>query len=133
MRMLLVILILSVSFLSAGCGDGGPKTYHVSGVVRHEGKAVPTGNVMFVPDEGPAVLAPIGAEGRFELRAVAGRHRVAVRQASAAGMSPEASVDAGKQAAVPVKIPAKYHRYDTSKIAVEVGADADNTFDITLD
>ena len=62
------------------------------------------------------------------------RSTPAVRQASAAGMSPEASIGKAKQPTVPgVKIPAKYRRYDTSAIAIEVGADAKNEFDIKLD
>ena len=75
MRTRLLILFLLAALTSAGCGDAGPATYAVSGVVRYEGKAVSGGNLTFVPDAGPAVVAAIDAEGRFELRAVAGRHR----------------------------------------------------------
>jgi hypothetical protein len=33
----------------AGCGDGGPPRYHISGVVTFDGQPVPAGAISFIP------------------------------------------------------------------------------------
>jgi hypothetical protein len=57
--------------LPAGC-DGGPKRYHVSGQVLHDGKPVPAGEIFFDPDpakgnDGPQGFARI-KDGRYDSR-----------------------------------------------------------------
>jgi len=71
-------LLAALAAVAPGCADPGPETYPVRGRVTHQGKPVPTGNVMFVPDQGPAATSTIAQDGTFELRAVAGKHRVAI-------------------------------------------------------
>lgn len=36
-------------FFLAGCGDGGPPRYHISGTVTFEGQPVPAGAISFIP------------------------------------------------------------------------------------
>lgn len=54
----------------AGCGESGPKVFHVSGAVTFNGQPIPAGTVMFTPDQskggsGPAGLAVI-KNGKYD-------------------------------------------------------------------
>ncbi len=46
--------------LFAGCGEGGPVRYQVSGKVRFQGKLVPAGSVVFTPDSSHGNSGPQG-------------------------------------------------------------------------
>jgi hypothetical protein len=61
---IMAILPLPILVHTTGCGESGPKVYHVSGSVSYEGQPVPAGTVLFQPDasqgcNGPAGLASI--------------------------------------------------------------------------
>lgn len=115
-----------------GCGGDTPAKYPVSGTVQLQDRPLSQGIVMFVPDEGPAAMAPVDAHGRYELMAVAGRNRVSVRP-NAAVSAPEVLDQQAGQAEHPaVEIPAVYHRYDTSGLEAEVMPDEDNVIDLSL-
>ncbi len=53
--------------LAVGCGGpDGPQRYELSGIVTHDGQAIPAGEIAFEPDsskgnKGPAAYAPIKA------------------------------------------------------------------------
>ena len=57
-------LVCGVLLASAGCGKGGPATYHVSGTVSFGEQPVPAGYILFQPDAtenntGPATMVQI--------------------------------------------------------------------------
>lgn len=121
-----------------GCGPKGPKQYPVTGTVRYQGKALPLGTVVFVPEDGP-ISGPvrIDQDGRYRLEAVAGRHAVAVvavppRTGGRPDPHAEGGVDWTGAPEVKSLIPDKYCRYDTSGVTVVVEARASNTIDIDL-
>ena len=60
--------------LVIGCGQDGPRRYHLSGKVTYQGQPVPTGQIMFEPDStkgnrGPQGFAEIH-EGTYNTDAV---------------------------------------------------------------
>lgn len=70
MRFLPVLFV--VGLLSAGCGSGGPKVYHLSGNVTMGGKPVPAGVMFLGPDlkkgvDGPQGYATI-KNGKYDTR-----------------------------------------------------------------
>ena len=73
MNRLFAVLILSCGLaFAAGCGDGGPKVYHLSGNVTMGGKPVPAGVIFLGPDlkkgvDGPQGYATI-KEGKYDTR-----------------------------------------------------------------
>jgi hypothetical protein len=121
----------------AGCGEQGPKTYLVQGKVSYKGKLLPLGSLTFVPKDGPAALGQINADGSYQLRAAAGKHRVEVIAVPAhQGGRPDPSMEGGIDyrgfpAPKPL-VPAKYNLYTTSGIEVEVLPADNNTIDINL-
>ena len=79
-------LIVVLATLLVGCGQDGPKRYHVEGVITYGGEPVKAGRVIFEPDadagnSGPAAYADIRS-GRYETLAdmgcVGGPHVVRV-------------------------------------------------------
>ncbi len=122
------IFLVLIAVLS-GCGDSGPKKYPISGVVSYNGRPLPTGTVMFVPEEGgPPAVSTIGADGSYRLEAVAGRHRVGV---TAVPPPPPGANETNYRPQQPL-IPDKFGRPDTSGVSVEVKPDEDNQIDIKL-
>ncbi|MBN2292157.1 MAG: hypothetical protein JXM70_07010 [Pirellulales bacterium] len=121
----LLVLVVALS----GCGDSGPVKYPVSGVVSYNGQPLPTGNVMFVPEEGgPPAVCAIGADGSYSFEAIAGRHRVGV---TAIPEPPPGANEMNYRAPKPL-VPPKFGRPDTSGISVEVQEDKENNIDIKL-
>src|SRR5262245_19770637 len=49
-RLVFSCLLAAALSFSPGCG-GGPKRYHISGKVTHQGRAIPAGEIIFDPDE----------------------------------------------------------------------------------
>ena len=120
-------ILLALVCLLPGCGKAGPETYSVTGTVTWRGKPVPTGNVMFVPDNGPPAVGLIAADGTYRLRAVAGKHRVGV---TAIPKIPS-GVELTTYMAKPL-VPARFNRPDESGIVVEVQPGDDNSLDLDL-
>jgi len=115
--------------LLIGCNGGGPATYRVAGKVTYQGDALPTGNVMFVPDSGPAAATAIGPDGSYTLQAVAGRHRVVV---TAVLVAPPDADEMTYQAPPPL-VPQRFGRAETSGVTVTVEPNNKNAIDIALD
>ncbi len=70
-------LAVGLALLLAGCNSRGT----VSGTVTYQGKPVPSGNVLFVPEHGPTVSAVID-DGKYTAEKVpAGPAKVAVTSA----------------------------------------------------
>ncbi len=112
----------------AGCGRAaGPPTYPVSGRVLYRGEPLQRGTVLFVPENGPAAGATIGADGTFSLRAVAGKHQVGVTSVP----EPPPGVEPEHYFAPPL-IPAQYSPPHSSGLSAEVQPGGDNrvTFEL---
>lgn len=74
-RRLVVMVAVIAAVALAGCGDRGPRRYHVRGAVTFAGQPVRLGRIVFDPDQsrgnaGPQGFAPI-ENGRFD---TANRH-----------------------------------------------------------
>jgi len=95
--------------------------------VTYRGQPVPTGNVMFVSDEGPPAAGTITKDGTYRLKAVAGRHRVGV---TALPEIPPG--DKGVNFFGEPLVPQQYARPDTSGLVVEVEPEASNHIDLNL-
>ncbi len=134
----LVPLLLLVSLLVAGCGPSGPEKYAVEGSVTYQGKPLPFGTVMFVPEDGPpSKPALIDSDGHYRLEALVGQHRVqVVAMPERKGGRPDPSIEGGfDYTGVPETqslIPTKYTRFHTSGITVTVEAVDPNTIPIAL-
>ncbi len=133
-----LLWILGVCLLVSGCGEGGPEMYSVEGTVTYQGKPLPLGTVMFVPESGPpSKPASIDAEGHYQLEAVAGKHRVqVVAIPEREGGRPDPTLEGGYDYTgvpdVEPLIPEKYGRFDTSGITVTVEARGKNAIPIDL-
>ncbi|MDZ7616321.1 MAG: hypothetical protein U1E05_04910 [Patescibacteria group bacterium] len=132
---LLPALLLGV----LGCGQAGNKTYPVTGTVRYQGKPLPLGIVMFVPNAGPSSKpAAIDPQGRYRVEAAAGDYRVAIvavppREGGRPDPTREGGFDyTGVPEAKPL-IPAKYSRHATSGITVTVEPGGKAELDIHLE
>lgn len=127
------LLLLVCVAACAGCGQSGPPTYSVSGVVEYQGRPLPAGSVMFVPETGPAQIAPIGPGGEYTIETIAGPHRIGVRSTARRAPSLASFSEHAPPPAEPaVPIPAHFERYDTSGLIVEVAPRPDNHFRLTL-
>lgn len=129
------IILIPVGLLLgslAGCGGAGPTTHTVSGQVTYRDKPVTTGTVMFYPEKGPAATSTIDSNGRYQLQAVAGRHRVSIIAQPPLpddfnpdnlppGWSPPTSL-----------VPEKFNRPSTSGVTVSVQPDGLNEVDLIL-
>ena len=122
-------VFLVLASVLPGCGDSGPKKYPVNGTVSYNGRPLPTGTVMFVPEEGgPPAVSTIGDDGSYRLEAVAGRHRVGV---TAVPPPPPGANEMNYRPQKPL-LPDKFGRPDTSGVSIEVKPDKDNQIDIKL-
>jgi len=119
--------LVSVPLLALGCGPSRPAQHPVTGIVTWRGKALETGTVMFVPEEGPAATSTIDKSGRYHLNAKAGNHRVAV---VALPVPPEGANEMTYTAAP--MIPARFGRVETSGLRVNVRPQKDNSIDLAL-
>lgn len=125
--------------LLGGCGPSGPATYPVSGTVTYQNEPLPLGIVMFVAKQGPSGQpGAIDGQGRYQLEAIAGEHRVAVMaMPPREGGRPDPTLEGGfDYTGVPEAkslIPAKYNRHSTSGITVVVEPKRRNQIDIVLE
>lgn len=73
--------LLAAVAVACGCGKPEMPRYGLSGAVSYEGKPVPAGWIIFVPERGPGATAGI-VDGRFATRAgwgtIGGRHRLEI-------------------------------------------------------
>jgi hypothetical protein len=120
----------------AGCGSGGPPTYPVSGTVMFAGKPVPTGAVMFFPnDGGPQTHGVIGADGHYAVEVPAGNHRVAI--AAPRGL-PVTNVDSSNwekafRTVLQPYVPGVYGDPETTPLSFTVVADQENVYDVKIE
>jgi hypothetical protein len=119
-----------------GCAQKtGLPTAPVVGKVTYRGKPVPTGTVMFTPEEGPAATGNIAPDGTYRLTtyreadgAVIGRHKVTITALQDMGnLLPEQ-----RSPTPPPLVPVKYLSAETSGLTAEVKPGVTNTIDFTL-
>lgn len=74
------MLIVAVA-IAGGCGKPAVPRYGLSGTLLYEGKPVPAGWIIFLPEQGPGATAGV-VDGRFATRAgwgtIGGRHRLEI-------------------------------------------------------
>lgn len=123
--------LLAVIALVAGCGESGPVKYEVTGKIFYQGKPLPTGNVMFIPEQGPASATAIRPDGSYTLKAMPGKHRVGVTAVPVVELPPGAAE--WEYNPPPPLVPARFGRPETSGVTVVVEPVDRNTIDITLE
>lgn len=121
-------LVLTTCAL-AGCGDGRPKTYPVSGLVTFNDQPVPTGWVLFLSEQDETTTATIGSDGRYQVRLSAGEYRVGI---SAPREGSKTGFDAFKEAPLPPHVPVSFAQPEHTGIVVTVQEQGENTFDVPL-
>lgn len=79
-RLLALSMVALSCVMFLGCGHRGPKTAPVSGVVTLDGKPLPEGSLMFLPEDAnlPAEGADI-KDGKFHFLAKPGKNKVEIR------------------------------------------------------
>lgn len=135
------LVLLPLSLLAAGCGDGLPATVEVHGRVTYQGQPLPGGELSFQPLVTSAdglrrpATGQIEADGTYRLStfssgdgALPGEYLVAIN--SFVGPAPIEVVDGG-EAARESRIPLKYGNPATSGLRATVPAEGGKS--ITLD
>ena len=117
---------LLVAAVLTGCGDNGPATGMVDGVVTLDGKPLDQAMVSFQPQNGRRSIGVTDASGHYKLRftatadgALPGEHKVLITTARGA------SGGEGSQpfiAAQEEKLPPKYNSASELKATVEPGS-----------
>ncbi len=136
------VLLVAASLL-AGCGGNGnrPRTAKVTGRVTYEGKAIPTGSLLFVPEGGgPSAQGNIAEDGTYTLGtfketdgAVLGNFKVIITAWTRAEGGSGLPEDAGKGNAAPVSlIPEIYGDMEKSGLTATVKEEA-NQIDFNLE
>jgi hypothetical protein len=135
-RVLLAACLCLPLWLDAGCArKTGLPTAPVVGKVTYRGKPVPTGTVMFTPEDGPAATGNIAPDGSYRLTtyrdgdgAVIGRHKVTITALQDMGnLLPEQ-----RSPTPPPLVPVKYLSAETSGLTAEVKPDVTNTINFDL-
>jgi hypothetical protein len=107
----------------AGCRHSGAVTFPISGTVSYNGKPLPDGAIVFLPESGPSA-ADAGAihDGRFAFSAHAGKKKVEIRATREVGPVNRTMGARDKQS----YIPAQYNSQTT--LTAEVVPDGSKQF-----
>jgi hypothetical protein len=127
------LLLAAALVVAAGGCDAGPKKYPVAGTVTLDGKPIPDGHLLILPDSATAAEGPEYCpikDGRYQGAASPGRKRVEIR------------ADRKWHKLVPSDEPGKMHyplmnyipeRYnDQSTLSLEVKPQPENVADFPL-
>jgi hypothetical protein len=128
MRHLSWFLGLTAALMVAvGCSSG-PRMYKVTGTVTLDGKPLPEGEILFVPDD-PKYGPDPGKikDGRFEFKAKAGKKRVEI---SASRILPGGARGAGGEPVPEEYLPDRYNVH--SILTAEVTPNGPNHFAFEL-
>jgi len=123
--------LIALTTLISGCGESGPPSGTLTGVVTYKGKPLPTGTITFVPqaEETPFAYAEIEEDGSY------------VAETPDVGSSVEvgsykvmisAVKDTGPESPVIPLIPDKYSRDQSSGLSAEV-SEGESTANFTLE
>ena len=122
------VVLAAVMIALAGCGGSGPKTYDVSGTVTFDGQNVPTGEIMFIPDD--KSVGPVEGkitDGKYTAKVREGKNRVEIRASRAV---PGKKGPMGNEDFLEPYIPKKYN--EKSTLTADVG-DGKTTHDFKLE
>lgn len=118
-----------------GCSASKKKTNIVRGKVTFDGKAVPNGTVMFVPEEGPTATGEIQSDGSYTLTtyvpgdgAVAGNYKVVI----IAVQDQSNRLPEDRNPLPPTIVPDRYTSAATTDLRAEV-KEGENTIDFPLE
>lgn len=122
--------------VAVGCGRRGPETVHVAGTVTYQGKPLPLGSVMFVPEDrhmqsGGSV---IDGQGQYQLNLTPGRYGVAIQMIARRRGQPAPDGEGARMNMPEVDwlIPENFANPQTSRITVTVEPGKDNNIDLPL-
>jgi len=128
------LLALPVFLSMCACGGCGPSGVSVTGTVTYKGEPLTSGFVIFQPEQGSPLQAPIAADGSYQLAGVEpGQVAVAVTGptkpvAGPDGVSADAPAD-GPQ----VYIPDRYGVLEKAGLSYTVTDAAPQVHDIALE
>jgi hypothetical protein len=137
LRVAALLVLWAASF--TGCAPAGPAYGIVRGKVTSSGQVVSGGTIAFDNGKGVTLIAPIGADGTYEMRTYehvglpVGSYKVAV---SPTGMDVgNEQVLAGANIPAPPSpknVPEKYHRVEISPLTAQVQAGENPPFNFDL-
>lgn len=131
----MIASLLGLLLLAGGCDDGFPDRYPTAGKVRFkDGSPVKTGTVeLGIPGNQWTASGKIDREGRFVLStihdgdgAIAGKHKVVVRQVIIGYLPAEGGHDHGDL------VDEKYSDYRTTDLSIEIFP-RENELELVLD
>jgi hypothetical protein len=135
-RIAAIILFGALLPATAGCGDGRPETFKVTGTVIYQGKPLEGASVMFIPKKTRPSSGTTDAQGRFTLLsfspddgAVAGEHTVCVSKVLHDSKEPAHSM---RNTNVRFVVPQKYSSQLTSPLRAMVTKEGPNDFRFEL-
>jgi len=121
-----LIPILTSAVLLAGCDSGEPEKHAVSGVVTWNDHPLSDGDIIFTPVDGGVPVAAKIVDGKFDLQATAGRHRVAVLATREVGEVDPLMGARGREMYIPVR----YNQQ--SSLSAEIMPGKPNHFEFPL-
>ena len=131
-RRLSILIVL----LALGCGKTDADKFLVTGLVTYQGKPLPLGSLMFVPEGRGmhAEIAEIGSDGRYQLKAAPGKYLVQVQMNAQLRGGPAATGEDAKLNLPKVDwlIPEKYTQFQTSGLEVIVEPKETNQADLSM-
>jgi hypothetical protein len=133
------LILLAALLATAGCGSSGPPRAAIHGRVTAGGQPLTAGRILFTPvrpNKGPATTARI-SNGEYQLSTkdgpVVGANRVQIEADLNLGFELDdeaAYAQRGGAPLPPQPIPPEFNQLST--ISVEVKADEDNAYDVTI-
>lgn len=133
LRTLLAAALFASSFaLCSGCAEEGPETVAVRGTVKLDGKPLPVGTIVFIPQEGTRGPRAAGEirDGKYEIAETEGPGVGSLRVDIWGREASDITDIKAPKPAVTVAVPQEFNSQST--LTVETRSGADNTFDFDL-
>lgn len=129
-------LLFFSALILHGCGSSGPPEPEravVTGTVKFEGEPVQTGNISFIPEQGPVALGPV-SDGLYQIDSKGGvpvgKCKVEIYAFKETGE--EMVVGAGGKTEKVTRqiIPPKYNATSTISVSINSGEENHHDFDL---
>jgi hypothetical protein len=133
--LLLYVALLTFAVAAMGCQKSGPELAPVSGKVNYQGKPLPFGTVVFLPESGRTSTGNIQPDGTFQMvtsgrgdGAAVGKNKVRIACYTNQDPAKKGPGGAGLAGITPGEplIPQKYLSCETSGVEVEVRSGAND-------